>query len=112
MGSTETQRSVSFLRIPAGSSLTNEKEIIPAGVGMKDVQLLVLNKQMQSCGIGEIGELYMRSHHMAKGWMHFLIKIRVWTLAESEKFFPERLFGPARRDERKVFAQCFRSRIQ
>ena len=60
MGSTETQRSVSFLRIPAGSSLNNEKEIIPAGVGMKDVQLLVLNKAMQSCGIGEIGELYMR----------------------------------------------------
>lgn len=36
---------------------------------MKDVQLLVLNKAMQSCGIGEIGELFMRSHHMAKGYL-------------------------------------------
>jgi L-aminoadipate-semialdehyde dehydrogenase len=47
MGSTETQRSVSYLRILSGAMLNNEKEIIAAGVGMKDVQLLVLNKTMQ-----------------------------------------------------------------
>ncbi len=69
MGSTETQRSVSFFKIGAGAMLDHEKEIIPAGLGMKDVQLLVLNKNMQPCGIGEVGELFMRSHHMAKGYL-------------------------------------------
>ena len=70
MGSTETQRSVSYFTIPPSSTnLVNQKEIIPAGKGMKDVQLLVLNKLMQPCGISEVGELFMRSHHMALGYL-------------------------------------------
>jgi L-aminoadipate-semialdehyde dehydrogenase len=69
MGSTETQRSVSYFKIPSSAVLDHAKEIIPAGIGMRDVQLLVLNKNMQPCGIGEVGELFMRSHHMAKGYL-------------------------------------------
>ena len=65
-GTTETQRSVSYFRIP--SILNNptylEKlgDVVPAGKGMKDVQLLVVNRQNKSkiCDIGESGEIYVR----------------------------------------------------
>ena len=49
------------------------KEILPAGRGMIDVQLLVLNPPSASsssftaAGIGELGELYVRSPHIANG---------------------------------------------
>lgn len=67
-GSTETQRSVGYF------SVTNEilpecKEVIFAGKGMKGCQVLVLNKLGQHAGVGEVGELYMRSHFLAKGYV-------------------------------------------
>ncbi len=42
---------------------------MPLGRGIKDVQLLVLNKRRQLCGIGELGELYVRSPHLASGYV-------------------------------------------
>src|SRR5213078_2042195 len=37
--------------------------------GIKDVQLLVLNQAMQLCGPGELGEIYFRTPHVAKGYL-------------------------------------------
>jgi amino acid adenylation domain-containing protein len=73
-GSTETQRAVSFLKIPESvfdEMPTGEraKQILPLGRGMKDVQLLVLNHERQLAGIGETGEIYMRSPHIALGYL-------------------------------------------
>lgn len=69
-GTTETQRSVSYFKIPNDPVFMAErKEILPAGKGMKDVQLLILNKRMQMVGIGEVGEIFVRSHHMAAGYL-------------------------------------------
>jgi L-aminoadipate-semialdehyde dehydrogenase len=68
-GTTETQRSVSYLKIPPGYPLETAKEILPAGQGMQDVQLLVLTPKMQLCGIGEAGEIFVRSYHLAKGYL-------------------------------------------
>ena len=31
---------------------------------MKDVQLLVLNNHQEPAGVGELGEIFVRSHHM------------------------------------------------
>jgi acyl carrier protein len=46
-----------------------EKKILPLGRGIKDVQLLVLSTSQQLAGIGEVGEIYFRSPHLAKGYM-------------------------------------------
>lgn len=36
---------------------------------MKDVQVLVFNNARTLCAVGELGELYLRSPHLAKGYM-------------------------------------------
>ncbi len=70
-GSTETQRAVSYfvIRDAQGEAATASlKEILPLGKGIEDVQLLVLNTSMQLAGIGETGEVYVRSPHLARGY--------------------------------------------
>ncbi|MFL6291918.1 MAG: amino acid adenylation domain-containing protein [Thermoanaerobaculia bacterium] len=67
-GSTETQRSVSFFEVPrAGSALG--KEVLPLGRGMEGCQLLVLNRSGALAGIGEAGEIHLRSRHLARGYL-------------------------------------------
>jgi amino acid adenylation domain-containing protein/non-ribosomal peptide synthase protein (TIGR01720 family) len=76
-GATETQRALSFFRIPsdrtataAGVHLaTKEKEVVPLGQGFADVQLLVVNSAGLLAGVGEIGEIYFRSPHIALGYL-------------------------------------------
>ncbi|KAH9444430.1 hypothetical protein Pst134EA_031937 [Puccinia striiformis f. sp. tritici] len=74
-GRTETQRAVSYHLIPSISKdpiyLETKKDIIPAGRGMKDVQLLVVNRVQKSlqCGVGELGEIYVRSCGLAEGYL-------------------------------------------
>eukprot|EP01147_Barroeca_monosierra_P005098 gene5098-139_t len=68
-GTTETQRAVSYLKLRANTMLDTFKDIIPAGKGMKDVQLLVLTKSMDFAAIGELGELYVRSPHLSAGYL-------------------------------------------
>src|SRR6185437_8429664 len=41
----------------------------PLGRGIKDVQLLVLNKSGQLAGIGELGDVFVRSPHLAAGYV-------------------------------------------
>ncbi len=66
-GSTETQRAVGYLEI--GRDLESmQRETIPLGRGMKDVQLLVLNARGELAGVGEMGEIYVRSPHLARGY--------------------------------------------
>lgn len=45
------------------------KEILPAGRGMQDVQLLVLNDNMKQAGVGELAELFVRSPHLSAGYL-------------------------------------------
>ncbi|KAJ3375884.1 large subunit of alpha-aminoadipate reductase [Allomyces arbusculus] len=75
-GTTETQRAVSYLRIPPRSAdpewINEQKDVMPAGQGMVDVQLLVINKTGQMCGVGEVGELYVRSSGLAEGYLGLL----------------------------------------
>jgi amino acid adenylation domain-containing protein len=73
-GSTETQRAVSHFLVPHQNSLASdteakEKEALPLGKGINDVQLLVLNSSRRLCGIGEAGEIYFRSPHLARGYL-------------------------------------------
>jgi len=68
-GSTETQRAVGFYIVPPVSKNDQSKAVYPLGRGMPNVQLLVLNSAEQLAGISEIGEIYLRSPHLALGYL-------------------------------------------
>jgi L-aminoadipate-semialdehyde dehydrogenase len=83
-GTTETQRAVSYFAIPPlsvdATFLATQKDIMPAGEGMVDVQLLVVNRSDRNvpCAVGEVGEIYVRSGGLAEGYLD--------TEATAEKF--------------------------
>jgi len=63
-GATETQRAVGYHAVtetPGG--------VVPLGKGVPDVQLLVMNSSGQLSGIGELGEIFVRSPHLARGYL-------------------------------------------
>lgn len=74
-GTTETQRSVSYFEVASYASdssfLASQKDTMPAGRGMKNVQLLVVNRndRTQTCGVGEVGEIYVRAAGLAEGYL-------------------------------------------
>ncbi len=68
-GSTETQRAVSYYEVPPAPRNKEAQGIVPVGRGMPNVQLLVLNTEQKLAGIGEVGEIYMRSPHLARGYL-------------------------------------------
>jgi L-aminoadipate-semialdehyde dehydrogenase len=86
-GTTETQRAVSYFLIPSlmedSTFLNTRKDIMPAGSGMIDVQLLVVNRNDRNaiCGVGEVGEIYVRSGGLAEGYLEL-------PEATAEKFLP------------------------
>jgi amino acid adenylation domain-containing protein len=65
-GSTETQRAVSYHVVDAQAE---QKEVIPLGRGIPGVQLLVRNAAGDLAGIGEVGEIWLRSPHLAAGYL-------------------------------------------
>ncbi|HJX26389.1 MAG TPA: AMP-binding protein, partial [Thermoanaerobaculia bacterium] len=64
-GSTETQRAVGYHVARDGEP----REVLPLGHGIPDVQLLVLNPAGALAGIGELGEISVRSPHIALGYL-------------------------------------------
>jgi amino acid adenylation domain-containing protein len=70
-GATETQRAVGYFPVPQELPLKgkNARPAIPLGRGAKDVQLLLLRPNRALAGVGEIGELYVRSPHVALGYL-------------------------------------------
>ncbi|HEV7668113.1 MAG TPA: condensation domain-containing protein [Thermoanaerobaculia bacterium] len=94
-GSTETQRAVAYhvverssageissasslLRVPSAAASRSradepspgtQREVLPLGRGMKDVQLLVLDAEGRPAGFGEVGEIAVRSPHLAAGYL-------------------------------------------
>jgi amino acid adenylation domain-containing protein len=79
-GSTESQRAVGYYILSTSRDAAQEtsssqevahltKEGIPVGRGFTDVQLLILNRAQHMAGIGELGEIVIRSPHLAKGYL-------------------------------------------
>ncbi|KAK4495954.1 hypothetical protein PRZ48_013222 [Zasmidium cellare] len=74
-GTTETQRAVSYYEIPSQNEdagyLDKMGDVIPAGMGMIDVQLLVVDREnlQRQCEVGEIGEIYVRAGGLAEGYL-------------------------------------------
>ncbi|KAI9804605.1 MAG: putative NRPS-like protein biosynthetic cluster [Piccolia ochrophora] len=74
-GTTETQRAVSYFEVPCRSKepayLDHMGDVIPAGKGMLNVQLLVVDRTDRSrlCAVGETGEIYVRAAGLAEGYL-------------------------------------------
>jgi amino acid adenylation domain-containing protein len=67
-GSTETQRAVGYHM----AEEDGPREVLPLGRGIPDVQLLILSRAGGAgclAGIGEIGEIWVRSPHIALGYL-------------------------------------------
>ena len=70
-GATETQRAVGYHEIsPHDGHAARWVPNIPIGKGAKDVQLLLMTADRQMAGVGELAELYIRSPHLAAGYLH------------------------------------------
>jgi amino acid adenylation domain-containing protein len=74
-GSTETQRAVAFHELPPEPAVADpppperSRQVLPLGRGMADVQLLVLGREDGLCAVGEVGEVCVRSPHLALGYL-------------------------------------------
>jgi len=70
-GTTETQRAVGCFVVPPAEQhgAARALQVVPAGRGIRHVQLLVLNAAGGLCGIGELGEIHVRSPHLAAGYL-------------------------------------------
>ena len=73
-GTTETPQAMGYFVIPELEQAKSHdkiqvKESIPVGQGIDDVQLLILNENRQLAGIGELGEIYVRTAYLSQGYM-------------------------------------------
>lgn len=66
---------MSYYEVPSSNAspqyLADIGDVIPAGQGMKNVQLLVVdrNDKNRVCDVGEIGEIYVRAAGLAEGYL-------------------------------------------
>ena len=64
-GATETQQALGYFVVGEDG----QRPVIPVGRGVPGVQLLVLTSEGRLAGIGEIGEIVVRSPHLAAGYV-------------------------------------------
>jgi acyl-coenzyme A synthetase/AMP-(fatty) acid ligase len=67
-GTTETQRAVGYQPVPRNAA-RSFPVAVPLGSGMRAVQLLVLGRSGRVAGVGELGEIAVRSPHLARGYL-------------------------------------------
>lgn len=107
-GTTETQRAVSYYELPSKTSnpsfLDDMPDVIPAGQGMQDVQLLVVNREDRTkmCGFDEIGEIYVRAGGLAEGYLGL-------PDLNSQKFVQNWFVDPAKWDRVQTNGASWRS---
>jgi amino acid adenylation domain-containing protein len=66
-GATETPQAIAWYRVPHEPAEPYGR--IPLGIGIDDVQLLVLNAAGGLAGLGEIGEIHVRTPYLARGYV-------------------------------------------
>ncbi len=86
-GTTETPQAMAYhIASPDAATEETTDNLVPIGQGIADVQLLVLNAQRRLAGIGELGEIYIRTPYLAQGYLHN-------TSLTSERFIASPLTG-------------------
>lgn len=74
-GTTETPQAMAYeiirlnKHIKSSSKDNGFKLVVPLGKGIDGTQLLILNRDNKQAGISEIGEIYIRSPYLAKGYL-------------------------------------------
>ncbi|MGZ4792155.1 MAG: non-ribosomal peptide synthetase [Ilumatobacteraceae bacterium] len=71
-GTTETQRASGYHVVDNEApepTETQPREVLPLGKAMPGAQLLVLTSHGQPAAVGEVGEIVMRSPHLALGYL-------------------------------------------
>ena len=74
-GTTETPQAMGYFRIDGkdlragGSGESAARAVFPLGRGIEGVQLLVLNADAGLAGIGEVGEIHVRTPYLATGYL-------------------------------------------
>ena len=109
---------MSYYEIPSRAQdpeyLDKLKDTVPAGKGMKNVQLLVVNPEdrTQLCKVGELGEIYVRAAGLAEGYredqvlnsqkflMNWFVENKTWAEADkkNDKGEPWRKYYKGPRD--------------
>ena len=75
-GATETPQAMGHFIVSYEGEVIDDpasadvKEGVPLGRGIGEAQLLVLNDSQGHAGVGELGEIYIRSPHLAKGYLN------------------------------------------
>ncbi len=65
-GATETPQAMGYYVVAPGTGAASER--VPLGRGIEGVQLLVLNPQGRLAGVGELGEIVVRTPYLALGY--------------------------------------------
>ena len=72
-GATETPQAMASYIVPNGPGQAGSPDfpntLIPLGQGIDDAQLLVLNSASHLCGVGELGEIQVRTPYLAQGYL-------------------------------------------
>ena len=131
-GTTETQRAVGYAVVDGHGAERVEPgphgdPAIPLGRGIADVQLLVRDTGGRQCGIGELGEICVRSPHLAKGYLgdddltreRFLVNPvtglphdRLYRTGDLGRYLPDGAVAFAGRRDGQVKIRGFRVELQ
>ncbi|MBV9775251.1 MAG: amino acid adenylation domain-containing protein, partial [Gemmatimonadetes bacterium] len=72
-GATETPQAIASWEVPervyGADDEAQGREVLPVGRGIDGVQLLVLNASGELAGIGEVGEICVRTPYLARGYL-------------------------------------------
>jgi amino acid adenylation domain-containing protein len=89
-GSTETPQAISY-HVVDPEGVDRFRERMPVGKGIDGVQLLVLNSAGRMTGVGELGEIHVRTPYLSVGYLQD-------DLATSEKF----ILNPCTSDKKDI----------
>ena len=67
-GATETPQAMGYF-VAERTDAGGDAERLPLGIGIEDVQLLVLGEGGARAGLGELGEIHVRTPYLAQGYL-------------------------------------------
>ena len=125
-GTTETQRAVGYYEITEDPNYSSSRTV-PLGKGIRDVQLLVLNRSGKLAGVGELGGIFVRSPHLAEGYLGdhnrtqemFITnpftqnpQDRLYRTGEVGRYLPDGNVDGAGRNDRRINIRGFRVELE